>query len=141
MLLNVTTRLVRRVARRVLELMTFGAAPALVLESRHATVLVTLEAIGPQLAGDEDLGKRRLSITARSKCEFLDPSRVANKMNVDREKETDLFQSVNILIREPISLTPIKSQNELFQVLLIQSDGPIVHWFTLPAQSDFYVLF
>ena len=100
-------------------LLAFGAATALVLETRHATVLVTPEAIGLQLTGDDDLGKRRLSITAGGKREFLDPCRMANKMNVDGEKETDLFQGVNILIREPISLTPVKSQDEFFQVFLI----------------------
>jgi hypothetical protein len=47
MLLSVATRLVKRVARRALDIDAVGAATALVLESRHATVLVTLEAIGP----------------------------------------------------------------------------------------------
>jgi hypothetical protein len=97
----------------------FWDRTALVVESRHTTVLVTPEAKSPELTGDGDLGKGRLSITTGSKREFLDPCRVADKMNVDGEKETDLFQSVSFLVREPISLTPVKSQNELFQVPLI----------------------
>jgi hypothetical protein len=97
----------------------FDGATVLVLESRHATVLVTPEAKSLQLTSDGDLGKGRLSVTAGGKRQFLDPCRVANKMNVDGEKETDLFQGVNVLIREPISLTPVKPEDELFQFLLI----------------------